>query len=72
MGIGSIDLLKSIRNAIEDTTIRATIAANNFTVIESRPIIDAHQYLDSMPEDRGTMDLRIRFVDSWTTAYGKP
>ena len=72
MGKGSIDLLKSIRNAIEDTTIRATIAANNFTVIESRPIIDAHQYLDSMPEDRGTMDLRIRFVDSWTTASGKP
>ena len=72
IGKGSIDLLNTIRNSIEDTTIRPTISANSFLVVEAQPVMDAHQYLDSMPEDRATLDLRIRFIDTWTTASGKP
>jgi hypothetical protein len=72
MGPGAMDTLKTIRNAVEDETLRPTMAANSFTVVEAHQIIDAHTYLDSMPEDRGTIDLRIRFVDTWSTVAGKP
>ena len=72
IGPGAVDTLKSIRNSIEDTTARPTFAGNSFIIIETQPIVDAHQYLDSMPEDRATLDLRIRFLDAWSTAAGKP
>jgi len=72
IGTGALDVLKSIRNAVEDMTVRPTIAANSFTIPDCQAIVDAHIYLDSMPEDRATLDMRIRFVDTWTTASGKP
>lgn len=71
-GPGAMDTLKSIRNATQDTTVIPTMAANGFLIVEAHPIVDAHQFLDSMPEDRGTLDLRIRFIDTWTTASGAP
>jgi len=72
MGELAVDILKTIRNAVEDTTVHPTFSVNKFIIVEAHPIVDAHQYLDSMPESRATMDLRIRFVDTWTTASGKP
>jgi len=71
-GNGAEDVLTSIQNAIEDTTMRPTYETNGFLIVENHPIIDAHQYLDSMPEDGATLDLRIRFIDTWSTAVAKP
>jgi hypothetical protein len=69
-GIGSVDNLKTIRNAIEDNMTRPTYSVNNFAIAECSPILDAHVFLDTMPEDRATMDLRLRYIDSWTNAPG--
>jgi hypothetical protein len=71
-GKNSVDYLKSIRNATQDATVRPTVNANGFTVVECHPVLDAHQYLESMPEDGATVDMRIRFIDTWTTESGKP
>ncbi len=69
-GPGAVDYLRLIRNATEDNALRATFDDDSFIVVECMPILDAHEFLDSMPEDRATMDLRLRFIDTWTTNCG--
>lgn len=71
-GNGARDALVALRNATQDPTVRPTMSANSFMISETQPIVDAHQYLDTASEDGAMLDMRIRYVDTWTTASGAP
>ena len=66
-GTGAWNALQVIRNATHDPYQVGLLQSNGIAIIECHPILDAHVYLDTMPEDRATMDIRMRLVDSWTT-----
>jgi hypothetical protein len=64
--------LRTIQNKINDPTLLVSIQLKGIAIIDAEPIIDAHVYLDSMPEERATMDIRLRFIHQWSTALGSP
>ena len=69
-GTGALDGLKTVRNMVEDPILRPMILRDYFTVVEVHPVIDAHQYLDTKSEDGATLDLRLRYSESWTGDIG--
>ena len=71
-GPGAMDGLKAIRNAAGNAAQTATLYEAGIAIRSPEPVLDAHQYLDTMPEDRATLDLRLGFVDSWNTGSGQP
>lgn len=66
-GSGGKDILRSIRNATQDDTAAPSVRVDGFAVVECGPVVDASAFLDSMPEPRSNMDLRIRYSETWTT-----
>ena len=71
-GSGAMDNLNMIRNATQDTTQAPNVKDNGFCFVQCGPVIDAHTFIGPMPEDRALMDIRLRYVESWTTRTGAP
>jgi hypothetical protein len=72
MGEGAMTALKAIRNATHDRTKITYLQDRGIAFREAHPIVDAHVFLGTMPEDRAIMDMRFGFTDNWSTVAGIP
>jgi hypothetical protein len=72
VGSGSRDMLNSIRNATQDNTVAPSITVDSFCFVESSNITNVSSFIDSMPEPRSALDLRLRYVETWTTGSDLP
>jgi hypothetical protein len=69
-GPGALDALKTIRNATNVPLLLAPLQQNKIAVVDCMQVMDAHEFLDSMPEDRATLDIRMRYSETMTTTPG--
>ena len=72
MGKYAIDYMKAIRNATNDPTQLGPLQSKGVAFVDCQPILDAHEWLGTLPEDRATMDMRLRYYDTWHTQKGRP
>lgn len=71
-GIGAIDVLEKIKSATEDPASYGLLIAQGIATVEASPIIEAHRFLGTTPEDRAMLDIRLRTSSTWTTNRGIP
>ena len=65
-GAGSIDALEKIVDATDMTEMIDALQADGITPVECQPVLDAHVFLDTMPEDRAILDIRFRTTSEWS------
>ena len=66
-GANALTLLQKISDATEDSASIESLQADGITPVWPEPVIDAHQFLDTMPEDRAILDIRFRTTSEWST-----
>jgi hypothetical protein len=65
-GANALTQLQKISDATEDSASIATLQEDGITPVLPEPVMDAHQFLDTMPEDRGILDIRFRTTSEWS------
>jgi hypothetical protein len=66
-GANALTVLQKISDATEDSASIESLQADGITPVWPEPVIDAHQFLDTMPEDRAILDIRFRTTSEWST-----
>jgi hypothetical protein len=59
-GNGAIDQLNKVKDAFELQYYLNILRAGSCTAISVGPVIDAHVYLGTIPEDRASLDIEMR------------
>jgi hypothetical protein len=64
-GPGALTKLQKISDATEDGALIATLQQDGIVPVWPEPVADAHVFLDTMPEERATLDIRFRTTSEW-------
>jgi hypothetical protein len=64
-GAGAIGQLEKIVDATDSPSEIADLQGDGITPVECEQIIDAHVFLDTMPEERAILDIRFRTTTEW-------
>jgi len=67
-GAGAIDALSKIVDATDMPEMIDSLQADGITPIECHDVLDAHVFLDTMPEERAMLDIRFRTTSEWSHA----
>lgn len=65
-GPGAIDALEKIVDATDMPEMIADLQADGITPVECQDVLDAHVFLDTMPEERAMLDIRFRTTSEWS------
>ena len=65
-GPHAIDALSIIVDATDMPELIASLQADGITPVECQDIVDAHVFLDTMPEERALLDIRFRTTSEWS------
>jgi hypothetical protein len=66
-GAGAIDALEKLVDATDMPEMIASLQANGITPVECQDVLDAHVFLDTMPEERAMLDIRFRTTSEWSS-----
>jgi hypothetical protein len=66
-GAGAITALQKIADAVEDLAAIATLQEDGISPVWATPVLDAHQFVGTEPEDRAILDIRFRTTSEWNT-----
>jgi hypothetical protein len=67
-GAGAIDSLSKIVDATDMPEMIASLQEDGITPVECHDVLDAHVFLDTMPEERAMLDIRFRTTSEWSHA----
>jgi hypothetical protein len=65
-GPGAIDALSKIVDATDMPEMITDLQADGITPVECHDVLDAHVFLDTMPEERAMLDIRFRTTSEWS------
>lgn len=71
-GNDAMDVLSKIKDATEDPASIALLFSKGITPVESSPVMEAHVFLGTTPEDRALIEIRMRTTTDWSTNRGMP
>ncbi|HMD67759.1 MAG TPA: immunoglobulin domain-containing protein [Chitinivibrionales bacterium] len=66
-GPEALTALSKIYDASDDGECTAVLRADGIVPIERQDVIDAHAFVDTMPEDRAMLDIRFYTTSEWFT-----
>ena len=66
-GEGAIGQLEKVANATEDPVLLALLQSVGVATVDYSPIIDLHEFVDTAPEERAKLEIRMRHDSSWTS-----
>ena len=67
-GAGAIDALSKIVDVTDMPEMIDALQADGITPVECHDVLDAHVFLDTMPEERAMLDIRFRTTSEWSHA----
>jgi len=67
-GPHAIDSLSKIVDATDMPEMIASLQEDGITPVECDDVLDAHIFLDTMPEERALLDIRFRTTSEWSHA----
>lgn len=66
-GAGALTALSKIYDASDDGECTAVLRADGIVPIERQDVLDAHAFVDTMPEERAMLDIRFYTTSEWFT-----
>ena len=65
-GPHAIDSLSKIVDTTDMPEMIDALQADGITPVECHDVLDAHVFLDTMPEERAMLDIRFRTTSEWS------
>jgi hypothetical protein len=66
-GVNALTLMNKVSDMVQDAESTKDLREDGVTPVWPEDVIDAHQYLDTMPEEGALLDIRFRTTSEWSS-----